>query len=96
MLCDYYIGINVHRRYLDIQLSNKAKAKYLLMSLPPFYANTVENMYAKEYKYDDRVHKLRDYVTAQQKSGKKKARLGDGMKNRRKSANTSGPKAGKG
>jgi transposase InsO family protein len=61
-----------------ISRSNKAKAEYLLMSLPPFYANTVENIRAKEYKYDDVVHKLKDYVAARQKSGKKKAGLGDG------------------
>jgi hypothetical protein len=48
------------------------------MSIPPFYANTVENIHAKEYKYDDVVHKLKDYVAARQKSGKKKVGLGDG------------------
>jgi hypothetical protein len=87
-----------------ISRSNKAKAEYLLMSLPPFYANTVENIRAKEYKYDDVVHKVKDYVAARQKSGKKKAGLGDGTplsfgpkkKNLRKNANTAGPKAGRG
>jgi hypothetical protein len=47
-----------------ISRSNKAKAEYLLMSLPPFYANTVEYIHAKEYKYDDVVHKIKDYVAA--------------------------------
>jgi hypothetical protein len=60
-----------------ISRSNKAKAEYLLMSIPPFYANTVENIRPKEYKYDDVVHKLKDYVAARQKLGKKKAGLGD-------------------
>jgi hypothetical protein len=57
--------------------SNKAKAEYLLMSIPPFYANIVENIRAKENKYDNVVHKLKDYVAAQQKSRKKIAGLGD-------------------
>jgi hypothetical protein len=77
------------------------------MSLPPFYANTAENIRAKEYKYDDVVHKLKDYVAARQKLGEKKPGLGDGQlrtplpfglkkTNLRKSANTAEPNAGRG
>jgi hypothetical protein len=47
-----------------ISRSNKAKAEYLVMSIPPFYANIVENICVKESKYDDVVHKLKDYVAA--------------------------------
>jgi hypothetical protein len=47
-----------------ISIGNKAKVKYLLISLPPFYTNTLENIHTKEYKYDDIVHKLKDYFVA--------------------------------
>jgi hypothetical protein len=32
--------------------SDKAKAEFLLKSLPAFYANIVENVRAKDYGYD--------------------------------------------
>jgi hypothetical protein len=47
------------------------------MLIPPFYGNTVEHIHIKESKYDNIVHKLKDYVAAPQKLGKKKAGLGD-------------------
>jgi hypothetical protein len=87
--------------------SNKAKAEYLRMSLPPFYANTAENIYAKQYKYNDVVYKLKDYFAAAQKLGKTKAGFSDGSgknpivlrtkeEKSRKYANTARPKTGKG
>jgi hypothetical protein len=86
-----------------ISRSDMAKAQYLLISPTPFYANTVENICVKKYKYDNVVHKLKDYITALQKSGKKKAGLGDGSsenpitlrtkeENLRHSGNTARPK----
>ena len=37
----------------NLQKSNHAKAKFLLKSFPPFYSNTIENIRAKDYGYDD-------------------------------------------
>ena len=42
--------------------SGKAKAEFLLRSLPSFYSNTVENIRAKDYTYDDVVRKLREFI----------------------------------
>jgi hypothetical protein len=50
--------------------SNKAKAKFLLKSLPAFYANTVENIRAKDNGYDDAAQELQEYIPMRQKSKK--------------------------
>jgi hypothetical protein len=60
-----------------ISRSNKAKGEYLLILISLFYVNIVENIYTKEYKYDNFVYKLKDYVTVQKTLGKKNAGLGD-------------------
>ena len=43
--------------------SDTAKTEYLLRSLPSFYANTIEKIRAKEYRYDDVSWKLREYIS---------------------------------
>jgi hypothetical protein len=42
--------------------NDKAKAEFLLKSLPPFYANTAENINPKDYGYDDMARKLKEYI----------------------------------
>jgi len=51
---------------------DKAKTEFLLRSFPAFYANTIENIKSKEPTYDDAVRKLKEYVPARQKGGKRK------------------------
>ena len=41
---------------------DEAKAEFLLMTLPPFYMNTVENIKAKDYSYGDVVNRLRNSI----------------------------------
>lgn len=48
--------------------SDTAKAEFLLRSFPPFYGNTIENIRAKEHKYDDAVRKLKQFISAKQKT----------------------------
>ena len=50
--------------------SDKAKAEFLLRSVPSFYANTIENIRAKDYGYDDVARKLREYISVKQKARK--------------------------
>jgi hypothetical protein len=50
--------------------SDKAKAEFLLKSLPTVYANTIENVRAKDYGYDDVARKLKEYIPMRQKSKK--------------------------
>jgi hypothetical protein len=50
--------------------SDKAKAEFLLKSLLAFYANTVENIRAKDCGYDDAARKLKEYIPMRQKSKK--------------------------
>ena len=52
--------------------SDTAKAEFLLRSFPPFYANTIENIRAKEHKYDDAVRKLKQFISAKQRTRKGK------------------------
>jgi len=47
--------------------SDRAKAEFLLRSLPPCYSNTVENIRLKEYGYEDVARKLREYIPHKQK-----------------------------
>lgn len=54
----------------EFALSDKAKAEFLLKSLPTFYANTIENIRAKDYGYDDVAGKLKEYIPIRQKSKK--------------------------
>ena len=59
--------------------SDKAKAEFLLRSLPSTqYANTIDNIHAKDYRYDDAARKLREYVPAKQaKQRTQRARKGE-------------------
>jgi hypothetical protein len=50
--------------------SDKAKAEFLLKSLFAFYDNTIENIRAKNYGYDDAAQKLKEYISMRQKSKK--------------------------
>jgi hypothetical protein len=50
--------------------SFKAKAEFLVKSLPTFYANTIENVTAKDYEYDDVVRTLKKFISMRQKSKK--------------------------
>jgi len=53
--------------------SDQAKAEFLLISLPPFYNNLVENLRTKEgYTYGDISRQVRLYVPGRQKNGRKK------------------------
>jgi len=52
--------------------SDKAKTEFLLRSFPAFYPNTIENIKSKEPTYDDAVRKLREYIPARQKGGRRK------------------------
>jgi len=56
--------------------SDMAKTEFLLRSFPAFYANTIENIKSKEPSYDDAVRKLREYVPARQKGGRRKETAG--------------------
>jgi hypothetical protein len=47
--------------------SEQAKAEFLLQSIPSFYGNTVENIRAKDYEFEDVSRKLREYIPARQK-----------------------------
>lgn len=42
--------------------SNKAKTEFFLRSLPPYYVNTFENIWSKDYIYNDTTRKLQEYV----------------------------------
>jgi len=58
--------------------SEQAKAEFLLISLPPFYNNLVENLCTKErYSHGDISRQVRLYVPARQKGTRKK----EGTKN---------------
>jgi hypothetical protein len=61
---------NTGKGLREFALSDKAKAKFLLKSLPTFYANTIENVRAKDYGYDDVARKLKEYIPMRQKSKK--------------------------
>ena len=52
--------------------SDRAKVEFLLKSLPAYYSNTVENIWAKDHGYDDVARKLREYVPARQKGSQRK------------------------
>jgi hypothetical protein len=54
----------------EFSTSDKAKAEFL-KSLPFFYANTVENIRAKDHEYDDVARKLKEYIPQRQKGRKK-------------------------
>jgi hypothetical protein len=57
--------------------SNQAKAEYLLLTIPPFYRNTVENIRSKEgYNYGDVARKLMLYISARQTGRASKAVAG--------------------
>jgi len=56
--------------------SDRAKTEFLLRSFPAFYANTIENIKSKEPSYDDAIRKLREYVPARQKGGRRKEATG--------------------
>jgi hypothetical protein len=55
----------------EFSKSNKAKVEFLLKSLPPFYANIVENIRAKDHEYNDVARKLKEYILQRQKGQKK-------------------------
>jgi hypothetical protein len=48
--------------------SDKAKAEFLLKSIPAFYVNAVENIRAMDYGYEDAAQKLKEYIPMRQKS----------------------------
>jgi hypothetical protein len=50
--------------------SDNTKAEFLLKSLPTFYANTIENVRAKDYGYNHVARKLKEYIIMRQKSKK--------------------------
>jgi hypothetical protein len=50
-----------------ISKSEQAKAEFLLQSILSFYGNTVENIRAKDYEFEDVLRKLREYILARQK-----------------------------
>lgn len=53
--------------------SDQAKAEFLLISLPPFYNNLVQNLRTKEgYSYGDISQQVHLYIPGRQKGGKKK------------------------
>jgi len=52
--------------------SDRTKAEFLLKSLPAYYSNAVENIWAKDHSYDDVARKLREYVPARQKGSRRK------------------------
>ena len=56
--------------------SDRAKAEFLLKSLPAYYSNTVENIRAKDHGYDDVARKLREHVPARQKGSRRKENTG--------------------
>jgi len=57
---------------------NITKANFLLFPLPtPFYANTVENIRAKDYTYETVVQRLDEFVTMQLKGGRRSRDNGD-------------------
>ena len=54
--------------------SDQAKAEFLLISLPPFYSNLVENLRAKEgYTYGDVSRQIKLYVPGRQRQGNRKS-----------------------
>ena len=56
---------------------DRAKAELLLISLPPFYSNLVENLRSKTgYTYGDISRQVRLYVPARQKGGRPKTEEG--------------------
>ena len=52
----------MRRGPLEFSKSDKTKAEFLLRSFGTYYANTVENIRAKEYSYHDVVLKLTQFV----------------------------------
>ena len=56
---------------LEFSKSDTVKAEFLLKSLPHFYSNTVENIRAKDYGYDDVARKLREFVPARQQRSRR-------------------------
>lgn len=52
----------------------QVKTEFLLMSLPTFYASTVENVRSKEQTYDDTARKINEYITARQKGQNQQSR----------------------
>ena len=77
---------------------NQAKAEFLLRSLPTFYSDTVENIRTKEYRYDDVVRKLKEYIPKRQNGWKNGGvtetatvmKLGSGQKSSGKNRKTCG------
>jgi len=58
---------------ISLAKSEQAKAEFLLISLPLFYNNLVENLRTKEgYSYGDISRQVRLYVPARQKGARKK------------------------
>jgi hypothetical protein len=49
----------------EFSMSDKAEAEFLLKPLPPFYANTAENIREKDHEYDDVALKLKEYIPHQ-------------------------------
>jgi hypothetical protein len=68
---DLNSGDGFGRGLKEFSKSDKAKAESLLKSLPSFYANTVENIRAKDHEYDDVARKLKEYILQRQKWRKK-------------------------
>jgi hypothetical protein len=57
--------------------SNQAKAEFLLLTIPPFYSTTVENIRSKEgYNYGDVARNLMLYIPARQTGRASKAVAG--------------------
>jgi hypothetical protein len=55
-------GDGFGRGLKEFSKSDKAKAESLLKSHPSFYANTVENIRAKDHEYGDVARKLKEYI----------------------------------
>ena len=49
---------------LEFSKCDKAKAEFLLRSLPTYYSNNVENIRVKGYGYDDVVKRIKEFVPA--------------------------------
>ena len=61
----------------QIAQNDRAKAELLLLTLPPFYSNLVENLRSKDdYTYGDISHQIRMYVPARQKGSRKNTEEG--------------------
>jgi len=72
--------IGFGRGLLHFSKCDQAKTEFLFKSLPPYYSNTMENIRAKDYSYDDAARKLREYITARQQQ--KRPRLSEATTNK--------------